>query len=150
VDPQTAFDRVPNEIIDAGFVDGCTQLGTLRWVLLPLARSALVAALVVAFLASWKRLPVCIAFITKRGLYTAGLGMAELIGAGTRRSRPGLIFSVLPVGLFMLVQRHIVRGLMAACAQVASAWGVPGDMWSQDPGWNSTLAHAELVVGAAG
>jgi ABC-type glycerol-3-phosphate transport system permease component len=113
VDPQTAFDRVPNEIIDAGFVDGCTQLGTLRWVLLPLARSALVAALVVAFLASWNDYLFASAFITKRGLYTAGLGMAELIGAGYEAITAGLIFSVLPVGLFMLVQRHIVRGLMA-------------------------------------
>ncbi len=110
---KTAFDRVPNEIIDAGFVDGCTQLGTLRWVLLPLARSALVAALVVAFLASWNDYLFASAFITKRGLYTAGLGMAELIGAGYEAITAGLIFSVLPVGLFMLVQRHIVRGLMA-------------------------------------
>jgi ABC-type glycerol-3-phosphate transport system permease component len=39
--------------------------------------------------------------------------MAELIGAGYEAITAGLIFSVLPVGLFMLVQRHIVRGLMA-------------------------------------
>jgi multiple sugar transport system permease protein len=110
---KTAFDRVPNEIVDAGFVDGCTQLGTLRWVLLPLARSALVAALVVAFLASWNDYLFASAFITKRGLYTAGLGMAELTGAGYEAITAGLVFSVLPVGLYMLVQRHIVRGLMA-------------------------------------
>ncbi len=110
---KTAFDKVPNEIIDAGFVDGCTQLGTLRWVLLPLSRSALVAALVVAFLASWNDYLFASAFITKGGLYTAGLGMAELIGAGYGAITTGLIFSVLPVGLYMLVQRHIARGLTA-------------------------------------
>jgi multiple sugar transport system permease protein len=49
---KSAFDSVPNEIVDAGFIDGCTQLGTLRWVLVPLSRSALVAALVLAFLVS--------------------------------------------------------------------------------------------------
>jgi len=110
---RTAFDKVPNEIIDAGFVDGCTELGTLRWVLLPLSRSALVAALVVAFLASWNDYLFASAFITKGGLYTAGLGMAELIGAGYGAITTGLIFSVLPVGLYMLVQRHIARGLTA-------------------------------------
>jgi multiple sugar transport system permease protein len=110
---KTAFDTVPNEIIDAGFVDGCTQLGTLRWVLLPLSRSALVAALVVAFLASWNDYLFASAFITSRDLYTAGLGMAELVGAGYQAVTAGLIFSVLPVGLYMLVQRHIVRGLTA-------------------------------------
>jgi multiple sugar transport system permease protein len=110
---KTAFDKVPNEIIDAGFVDGCTQLGTLRWVLLPLSRSALVAALVVAFLASWNDYLFASAFITSRDLYTAGLGMAELVGAGYQAVTAGLIFSVLPVGLYMLVQRHIVRGLTA-------------------------------------
>jgi multiple sugar transport system permease protein len=106
---KTAFDKVPNEVIDAGFVDGCTQLGTLRWVLLPLSRSALVAALVVAFVASWNDYLFASAFITSRGLYTAGLGVAELGGYGAITA--GLIFSVLPVGLYMLAQRHIARGL---------------------------------------
>jgi multiple sugar transport system permease protein len=109
---KTAFDSVPNDIIDAGSVDGCTQLGTLRWVLVPLSRSALVAALVVAFLASWNDYLFASVFVTTRGLYTAGLGVAELMG-GYQAVTAGLIFSVLPVGLYMLVQRHIARGLTA-------------------------------------
>ena len=79
---KSAFDSVPNEIIDAGFVDGCTQLGTLRWVLVPLfrARRWWRRSLSLSF-ASWNDYLFASAFITTRGLYTAGLGMAEL-GAG--------------------------------------------------------------------
>ncbi len=56
-------------------------------------------------------------FITDKNLYTAGLGMAEFITAGNtalvQMVGAGLIFSILPIGLYMLVQRHIARGLTA-------------------------------------
>ena len=59
-------DNVPNDLIDAGFVDGCTQMGTLRRVLVPLSRSGLVAVLVVAFFGSWNDYLFASAFITER------------------------------------------------------------------------------------
>ena len=45
---KSSFDNVPNDIVDAGFVDGCSQMGTLRRVLIPLALGV-VAVMVVAF-----------------------------------------------------------------------------------------------------
>jgi multiple sugar transport system permease protein len=114
---KSSFDNVPNELIDAGFVDGCTQMGTLRRVLLPLSRSGLVAVIVVAFFASWNDYLFASAFITERSLYTAGLGIGTLIGDGEvqlfQLVAAGLIFSILPVSLYLGVQRHIARGLTA-------------------------------------
>ena len=40
---KSSFDNVPNDIVDAGFVDGCSQMGTLRRVLIPLSRSGVVS-----------------------------------------------------------------------------------------------------------
>jgi multiple sugar transport system permease protein len=114
---KSSFDNVPNELIDAGFVDGCTQMGTLRRVLIPLSRSGLVAVIVVAFFASWNDYLFASAFITERSLYTAGLGIGTLIGDGQvqlfQLVAAGLIFSILPVSLYLGVQRHIARGLTA-------------------------------------
>jgi multiple sugar transport system permease protein len=114
---KSSFDNVPNELVDAGFVDGCTQMGTLRRVLLPLSRSGLVAVVVVAFFASWNDYLFASAFITERSLYTAGLGIGTLIGDSQvqlfQLLAAGLIFSVLPVALYLGVQRHIARGLTA-------------------------------------
>ena len=67
---------------------------------------------VFTFLASWNDYLFASALITNRGLYTAGLGMAEF-GAGYEAITAGLIFSILPVGLYMLVQRHIAGSLTA-------------------------------------
>jgi len=114
---KSAFDVVPNELVDAALVDGCTLTKTLYWVLLPLSRSGLIAVIVVAFFGSWNDYLFASTFITDKNLYTAGLGMAEFITAGNtalvQMVGAGLIFSILPIGLYMLVQRHIARGLTA-------------------------------------
>ena len=114
---KSSFDNVPNDIVDAGFVDGCSQMGTLRRVLIPLSRSGVVAGMVVAFFASWNDYLFASAFITERAKYTAGLGISTFIGNVVvqlyQLLAAGLIFSIIPVALYLFAQRHIVRGLTA-------------------------------------
>jgi multiple sugar transport system permease protein len=114
---KSSFDNVPNDLVDAGFVDGCSQMGSLRRVLIPLSRSGLVAVIVVAFFGSWNDYLFASAFITQRSLYTAGLGIATFIGDGQvelyQLIGAGVVFSILPVALYLGVQRHIARGLTA-------------------------------------
>ena len=114
---KSSFDNVPNDIVDAGFVDGCSQMGTLRRVLIPLSRSGVVAVMVVAFFASWNDYLFASAFITERAKYTAGLGISTFIGNVVvqlyQLLAAGLIFSIIPVALYLFAQRHIVRGLTA-------------------------------------
>jgi multiple sugar transport system permease protein len=114
---KSSFDTVPNEVIDACYVDGCTQLGSLRRILIPLSRAGLVAVLVVAFFGSWNDYLFASAFITNRALYTAGLGIATFISQEDvqlyQLMAAGVVFSLLPVILYMAVQRHVARGLTA-------------------------------------
>jgi len=114
---KSSFDNVPNDLVDAGFVDGCSQMGTLRRVLIPLSRSGLVAVAVVAFFASWNDYLFASAFITVRAKYTAGLGISTFIGNEVvelyQLLAAGFIFSIIPVALYLVAQRHIVRGLTA-------------------------------------
>ncbi len=114
---KSSFDNVPNDLVDAGFVDGCTQMGTLRRVLIPLSRSGVVAVVVVAFFGSWNDYLFASAFITVRAKYTAGLGISTFIGNVVvqlyQLLAAGLIFSIVPVALYLVAQRHIVRGLTA-------------------------------------
>ena len=44
---------VPRDLGEAGLVDGCSPLGALRRIVLPLALPAMVVALVFAFLVGW-------------------------------------------------------------------------------------------------
>jgi multiple sugar transport system permease protein len=118
---KSSFDTVPNEVVDAAFVDGCTQLGSIRRILVPLSRAGLVAVMVVAFFGSWNDYLFASAFLTDRSLYTAGLGIATFVSQEDvqlyQLMAAGVIFSLLPVILYMSVQRHVARGLTAGAVK---------------------------------
>ena len=118
---KSSFDSVPGEVIDASLVDGCNPIGVLWRILIPLSRPGLVAVGVVAFFGSWNDYLFASAFITDRGSYTAGLGIATFISEGDIQlyqfEAAGVIFSLLPVALYLAVQRHVVRGLTAGAVK---------------------------------
>ena len=118
---KSSFDNIPGEVIDASLVDGCNPIGVLWRILLPLSRPGLVAVAVVAFLGSWNDYLFASAFITQRSLYTAGLGIATFISEGDiqlyQLEAAGVVFSLLPVILYLAVQRHVVRGLTAGAVK---------------------------------
>jgi len=118
---KSSFDSIPGEVIDASLVDGCNPIGVLWRILLPLSRPGLVAVAVVAFFGSWNDYLFASAFITQRSLYTAGLGIATFINEGDiqlyQLEAAGVVFSLLPVMLYLAVQRHVVRGLTAGAVK---------------------------------
>lgn len=118
---KSSFDTVPSEVIDASRVDGCSTLGVLWRVLMPLSRPGIVAVAVVAFFGSWNDYLFASAFITDRSLYTAGVGISTFISEQDiqlyQLEAAGVIFSLLPVVLYLAVQRHVVRGLTAGAVK---------------------------------
>jgi len=118
---KSSFDTVPNEVLDAARVDGCGLLGVLWRMLLPLSRPGLVAVGVVAFFGSWNDYLFAAAFITDRSLYTAGVGISTFISETDvqlyQLEAAGVVFSLLPVVLYLAVQRHVVRGLTAGAVK---------------------------------
>jgi multiple sugar transport system permease protein len=118
---KSSFDTIPGEVVDASLVDGCGPMGTLIRILLPLSRPGLVAVAVVAFFGSWNDYLFASAFLTNRALYTAGEGIATFISEQDvqlyQLIGSGVIFSVVPVILYLAVQRHVVRGLTAGAVK---------------------------------
>jgi multiple sugar transport system permease protein len=109
------------DVLDAALVDGCTPLGVLRRILLPLSRPGLVAVAVIAFFLSWNDYIFASALITDRSKYTAGLGIATFL---TQQDVPirqlqaaGVVFSLLPVIFYLSLQRYVVRGLTAGAVK---------------------------------
>lgn len=118
---KSSFDNIPREIIDAALVDGCNALGVLNRILIPLSRPALVAVGVVAFFGSWNDYLFASAFITERSLYTAGVAIASFTQEGDiqlyQLEAAGVVFSILPIVLYLAVQRQVVRGLTAGAVK---------------------------------
>ncbi len=108
------FDDVPIEVEEAAMVDGCTPIGTLLRVVLPIAAPGLAVAAIFAFLVSWneflfalilsgpasKTLPVVIAGLTT----DVGPLYGEMSAAAVMVMLPNIVMT-----LFM--QRYVVRGL---------------------------------------
>jgi multiple sugar transport system permease protein len=105
---------IPSDLEDAARIDGCTFLGALVRVILPLAGPGLVSVMIFAFIASWneyfysfiftnvqaKTLPVLIGeFSTKLGLEYLKIAAA------------GVLASLPPVILALFFQKFIIRGL---------------------------------------
>ena len=118
---KSSYDNVPVDVLDAALVDGCTPLGVLRRILLPLSRPGLVAVAVIAFFLSWNDYIFASALVTDRSKYTAGLGIATFL---TQQDVPirqlqaaGVIFSLLPVIFYLSLQRYVVRGLTAGAVK---------------------------------
>jgi multiple sugar transport system permease protein len=109
------FASLPVELEDAARVDGCSRLGALVRIVLPLSRPGIIATALYAFLLCWdeflyaliftstpqaKTIPVAIAEFTGRNAVDFGL-----IAAG------GVLAAAPPVVLTLVFQRYLVSGL---------------------------------------
>jgi raffinose/stachyose/melibiose transport system permease protein len=103
------FASAPRELIDAGRVDGATGLQTLRLVLLPLARPAILVA--------WNEFLLALVMVpTNADAQTAPLSLSFF--AGNRRNfdagvvAAAALLVALPVLIgYVLLQRQFIRGI---------------------------------------
>lgn len=111
------FASAPRELIDAACVDGATQLQTLRLVLLPLARPAILALAALMFLFAWNEFLLALVMVpTNADAQTAPLSLSFF--AGNRRNfEAGVVAAAallvaLPVLIaYVLLQRQFIRGI---------------------------------------
>ena len=115
------FDTVPSEVLDAAVVDGCTELSVLWHIVLPLSAPGMVAVAVVSFFSAWNEYLFGVIFIQSANFQPASVGIPNLKATGTtpveQYMAAGLIFSLLPVLFYLLMQRYIVSGLTAGAVK---------------------------------
>ena len=108
------FDELPKEVDESGMVDGCTRVGVLVRLVLPLSRPGLIATAIFCLIISWNEyffaliltsvkaqtLPAAItSFLTIHGLL-----WGQMCAIGTIVMLPILVF-------IFFTQRQLVRGL---------------------------------------
>lgn len=108
------FQEIPESLEESAMLDGCSRLGAMWRIALPLVAPGLAAASIICIIYSWneflyamiftgtsaKTMPVAITgFITSRGVY-----WSKVAACGS--------LVILPVFLFTLfVQKHLIKGL---------------------------------------
>lgn len=109
------FRAIPSELEDAAYIDGCNTLGFFWYVLLPLARPALGAVVVLQTIVAWNEYFLPLLVFTDDSKWPLTLGIMQFQGQfGTDWGRVMAFVSLLivPAVLFYLfTQRYIVTGL---------------------------------------
>lgn len=73
------FDTIPRELEEAAFIDGCTPIGALWRIVVPLAMPGLLAAFLLCFVNVWNEFIAGYLLITKRDLRTVMFGMYDFL-----------------------------------------------------------------------
>ena len=114
-----SFEAVPRELDEAAMVDGCSSWSALWRVLVPAVKPGLITVGLFAFLAAWNDFIAPLILINDTGRQTLPLAIANLRGqvqgvVDYGATEAGVVVLALPcVVLFLLLQRHYVRGFMS-------------------------------------
>jgi multiple sugar transport system permease protein len=112
------FRTLPIELEEAARIDGCSRLGTLVRIVLPLSGPALATLTVIAFLWNWNDFLWPLVVIQSENHMTLQLGLSTFQGAHSTAwtlLMAGNVLAVLPMlVVFLLAQRHFVNSIASA------------------------------------
>lgn len=111
------FASIPREIEEAAEVDGCSRLGALVRVVLPLARPAIVTAAIFAFIAAWNEYIVALTLMTDADMKPLTVAITSYVTAYVQHWNllfAASILAIVPViVLFAVIEPYLVSGLTA-------------------------------------
>ena len=115
------FQTVPIELEDAARLDGCSRLGILFRVVMPISVPGLVSTAMFVFLLAWDEFFYALIFTSTLAAKTVPVAIAEFVGryvVNINGMMAGGILAALPPVLVALIfQRYIVRGMTAGAVK---------------------------------
>ena len=114
---------VPDELLHAGRVDGCSELRLWWDVALPVVRPMVGAFTLISFLAAWNSYLWPSTILQDQSKFTVPMGLAGMIGLQEYQSQYGILMAgtllgILPVAiLFFILQRDFISGLASGAVK---------------------------------
>ncbi len=109
------FGALPVELEEAARVDGCTRIGALVRVILPLARPGIIATALFGFLLCWDEFLYALIFTSTSDSKTIPVAIAEFTGRNAVDfgliAAGGILASLPPLVLTLVFQRFLIEGL---------------------------------------
>ncbi len=107
---------IPVEIEEAALMDGCTPYSILPRIVIPLMKPALVAIFIYAFITGWsQQFTLALVLISNDKMMPVTQGLYQFFSRSSVSWGPLmaaiLISTLIPVVLFLLVEKYIVQGL---------------------------------------
>jgi multiple sugar transport system permease protein len=111
------FRTIPHEIEQAGLIDGCTRMGVIWRITIPLAVPALVSVFIYTFMIAWNEYLYAYVFLNDRNMFTMPIVIDRIFN--DPQPRPHVVMAAstiatLPVVLlFLALERFLAEGLAA-------------------------------------
>jgi len=118
---RTYFDSIPRDLEDAAKIDGCTYLGILFRIMIPLSAPGIVATLLLAFLMSWEEFFMALIMTSSVASKTIPISIAEFSGRHSidfgMMATGGILAAIPPVIIALIFQKYIVGGLLSGAVK---------------------------------
>ncbi len=112
---------IPDELIEAGRIDGSTEFGTFNRLILPLLTPALATLAIFNFVGSWNNFIMPLTILFSRDRFTLPLLVAMLRGVYADNYGAiylGVAMSILPIiVVYAFVSRRIIGGLVVGAVK---------------------------------
>jgi len=115
------FQTVPVELEEAARLDGCSRLGILFRVVMPISLPGLISTAMFVFLLAWDEFFYALIFTSTLASKTAPVAIAEFVGRYsvniTGMMAAGVLAALPPMLLAFIFQRYIVSGMTAGAVK---------------------------------
>ena len=109
------FETVPKGLDEAARIDGCTTIGVLFRVILPVAWPGVATVAINAFILSWEEFLFAKVLMTSDAMKTVQVGLSNFFGEFTTQwdlvMAASVVASLPTIVLFAIAQRRLVSGL---------------------------------------
>ncbi|MCD6449565.1 MAG: carbohydrate ABC transporter permease [Thermotogaceae bacterium] len=109
---------IPKAIEEAALIDGCSEFSVIHRIIIPMISPAIVAVLIYAFITGWsQQFILALTLIKSDELMPITQGLYQFFSRSSVRWNEMmaaiLMSTLIPVALFLVVQKYIVRGLVS-------------------------------------
>ncbi|UCZ52834.1 carbohydrate ABC transporter permease [Bacillus shivajii] len=111
------MDDVPDELIEASRIDGCSEFRIFWQIIVPLVKPAIVTLVIIEFVNNWNSFTMPLVLLQSESNYTLplqlGIIASESVAIPWSQILAANLLTVLPVVvLFLVLQRQFIKGIM--------------------------------------
>lgn len=109
------MENLPDELIEAAKIDGCSEFRTFCSIIIPLIKSVIISLTIFTFISVWNDFIWPLVVVSSDSRTTLTLGLSTL--SGLYRTNYGLVMAgatltfIIPFTLYIFLQKHFIEGI---------------------------------------